>query len=80
MQQERWFTCCGDAAAFIGRAGHAELVSQGPDAVGAIQEDCGLEGDEWDAYFKALQREDSPTAYVFRCRVCHRFGGYSDCD
>jgi uncharacterized protein CbrC (UPF0167 family) len=27
--QERWFTCCGDAAAFIGPAGKSEPLAAG---------------------------------------------------
>src|SRR5437867_1874998 len=31
-QQERWLACCGDAAAYLGRAGRQELEVQWPDA------------------------------------------------
>lgn len=79
-QQERWFTCCRDAALFLGRMGHEELEALGDDALVAIQRECGLEGEQWVAYLKALDSEGSPTAYVFRCAHCNRLGGYSDCD
>lgn len=78
-QQERWWVCCNDAAAFLGPAGKKELQSYGEDAMAAIRADCQLEGDSWDDYFNALDREHGPTAYVFRCRHCHKLGGYSDC-
>jgi len=78
-QQERWWTHCGDAAAFIGLAGKAEVEAHGPELVSALQADAGLDGDEWAEYLDALDKEDSPTAYVFRCLHCGRLGGYSDC-
>jgi hypothetical protein len=78
-QQERWFTCCNDAAAFLGRAGSCELLGVWPLALDAIRFECALEGPAWDEYFAALDRDDGPTAYVFRCRHCGRYGGYSDC-
>ena len=28
----------------------------------------------------ALDKEGSPTAYMFRCRKCGQLGGYQDCD
>jgi uncharacterized protein CbrC (UPF0167 family) len=36
-QQERWWTHCGDAAAFIGRVGYEELRSRGPEAIAAYK-------------------------------------------
>jgi uncharacterized protein CbrC (UPF0167 family) len=78
-QQERWYTCCSDAAAFLGRAGAAELAGTWREARGAIELECGLEGEELDEYMRALSREGSPTAYVFQCLHCGKYGGYSDC-
>ena len=80
-QQEQWWTHCGDAAAFIGRAGKAELLALGTDALAAIRESTGLpEGPEWQAFLAALDKDGSPTAYVFRCKTCGALGGYQDCD
>jgi uncharacterized protein CbrC (UPF0167 family) len=79
-QQEKWWTHCGDAAQFLGRAGHAELEAAGPQAVAAIQEDTGLDDDEWEEFFEALEKDGSPTAYLFKCSKCGRLGGYQDCD
>ncbi len=80
-QQEQWWTHCGDAAAFIGRAGRKELKAPGPQAIAAIQESAGLsDGPEWDRFFAALDKEGSLTAYLFRCRKCGQLGGYQDCD
>jgi hypothetical protein len=80
-QQERWWTHCGDAAAFIGRAGYNELNAYGPEAITAIQESTGLsDGTEWNEFFTALDKDGSPTAYLFRCVKCGALGGYQDCD
>jgi uncharacterized protein CbrC (UPF0167 family) len=77
-QQERWFTHCSDAAEFIGRVGCKELLNYGPQAVSTIKEDIDLEDEEWDQYFSSLSKDDQPTAYLFKCRHCGEFGGYSD--
>jgi uncharacterized protein CbrC (UPF0167 family) len=77
-QQERWFTHCADAGEFLGRAGQKELIAHGPNAIAAIKEEIGFEGIEWKEYFESLDSEGEPTAYVFRCRHCGAFGGYSD--
>ena len=79
-QQEKWWTHCGDAAQFLGRAGHDELEAAGPQAVAAIQENAGLDDDEWEEFFAALDKDGSPTAYLFKCSKCGRLGGYQDCD
>ena len=80
-QQERWLACCGDAAAFLGRAGREEIEEQWLDAVVSLQEDCGMsDGRDWQDYFKALDSDGSPTAYIFQCLHCGRHLGYSDCD
>jgi len=79
-QQERWWTHCGDAAAYLGAAGFAEVQAHGPEVIAQLQRDTGLEGAEWEEYLQALDREGSPTAYLFRCLHCGSVGGYSDCD
>jgi uncharacterized protein CbrC (UPF0167 family) len=80
-QQEQWWTHCGDAAQFIGRAGQKELKALGPQAIAAIQDSAGLsDGPEWEQFFAALDKDGSPTAYMFRCAKCGELGGYQDCD
>jgi uncharacterized protein CbrC (UPF0167 family) len=78
-QQERWFTHCGDGAEFLAIAGNPELDQYGARAVEAIREECGLEGAGWNTYRRSLNRDAGPTAYLFRCRHCGMYGGYSDC-
>jgi uncharacterized protein CbrC (UPF0167 family) len=77
-QQERWLTCCGDAACFIGRAGYKKLLTFGPSTIEAIRAELGWDGEEWDEYLRALDKDDQPTAYLFRCLHCKKVGGYSD--
>lgn len=80
-QQEQWWSHCGDAAQFLGRMGNEELTALGVPAITAIQESAGLvDGLEWERLFASLDREGSPTAYLFRCRACGRLGGYQDSD
>lgn len=79
-QQEHWLVCCNDAAAFVGLAGREELEGQWADALPSIQQDCGLDGEELQDYIQALDKDGSPTAYVFRCLHCGKHLGYSDCD
>jgi uncharacterized protein CbrC (UPF0167 family) len=79
-QQERWYTCCDDAAAFLGHAGTAELACPWSAAREAIALECGMVGEDLDDYMNALSATGSPTAYVFRCLHCGSLGGYSDCD
>jgi uncharacterized protein CbrC (UPF0167 family) len=82
-QQERWLTHCDDAAAFLGVVGYEELVSH-PSAIAYLKVD--LESDRrWDdglidEYVRALSRDGSPTAYLFRCLHCGTELAYSDED
>lgn len=77
-QQERWFTCCGDAGAFVGLAGRDELEAAGAQAIEAVRAEIGFSGSLWDDYFASLSKDGQPTAYLFRCLHCGKFGGYSD--
>lgn len=79
-QQEQWWTHCNDAAIFLGRQGYEELDAMGDDAARAIRENAGLEGPDWERFYRALHKDGSPTAYLFRCRHCGTLGGYQDCD
>jgi hypothetical protein len=77
-QEEHWLICCEDAAVFLGQAGQAELESKFPAAIAEVQEECGLEDEEWEEYFDALMKNGSPTAYVFQCLHCQKLLAYSD--
>ena len=79
FQQEQWLTHCGDAAQFLGRAGATELAALGPQAIAAIKELSGIEdADEWQQCFASLDKDGSPTAFIFRCIRCGQLGGYID--
>ena len=79
-QQERWFTHCGDGAMFLGVVGRSELRERGQDAIEAIKEASEMDEEEWDDFFKHLDKDGSPAAYLFQCRHCGKFGGYIDMD
>jgi len=57
-----------------------ELMHHGPAAIEAIREEASLDGNDRTRYFASLDKDGSPTAYLFRCLVCNAFGGYSGCD
>jgi uncharacterized protein len=77
-QQESWWTHCGDAAAFLGSAGHQELIGQWAEAIPTIRAHLRFSDAQWRQYFEALDRTAGPTAYVFQCLHCGLLGGYSD--
>ena len=53
----------------------------GADAISAIQKSAGLDdGPDWEEFFSALDKDSSPTPYIFRCVKCGKLGGYQDCD
>ena len=65
-QQEHWWTHCGDAAQFIGRAGRKELQALGPQAIAAIQASAGLaDGPEWDQFLSSLDKDDAQRRTCF---------------
>lgn len=82
-QQERWLSHHGDAAAFLGACGIAELRKHGDAAVQAVRSDAarsGVAAAELDAYLESLDVNGSPTAYLFRCLHCDAYLAYSDRD
>jgi uncharacterized protein len=81
-QQEKWLTCCGDAAAFLEPAGHAEIHARYPQLEGALMmyivHDLGISGGAAARFLQALDRDHGPTAYVFACRHCDAKPAYID--
>ena len=65
---------------FLGVAGAPELKGAWSAAREELRRECEMEGAAWEKYAGSLDREGSPRAYVFQCRHCARYGGYSDCD
>lgn len=79
-QQARWLFHCGDAAAFLGRAGYAEL-QQHPEALTMIRAEhtgAGWTDDDVEGYLRALHPDGDATAYLFRCLHCGMHLAYSD--
>lgn len=81
-QQEKWLACCGDAAAFLGVAGAAELKHDFPKAVPVVKKylrkEFELEKEEVDDFLDGLTKDGEPSAYVFRCLRCNSFLAYVD--
>ena len=81
-QQERWLACCGDAAAFLGAAGAAELRRSFPAAVPVVKkylrDEFDLSQADAEQFFRTLDRESGPTAYVFLCLHCGGYLAYVD--
>lgn len=71
-QEERWLTHCGDAAAFVGRAGWAEIK----DRPAVIAE---LEAQGWPAEdLRHLDADGDARAYLFLCLECGAELAYTD--
>ena len=79
-QPPQWWTHCGDAAQFLGAVGRKELDALGPEAVAAVKASSELDGSIWEDAYPALDKDGSPTAYLFRCSKCGQYGGFWDCD
>lgn len=79
-QQERWLNHCGDACAFLGPAGKAEVEALGStDLIYSLRVDAKMNDDEFAEYLGKMDKQAGPTAYVFRCLHCGKYQGYSDC-
>ncbi len=79
-QSSTWLTHCGDGAAFLGRAG-AEELQRYPDAVADLRRRCAewtWPPEEVEGFLGSLDKDDRPTAYLFRCRVCATHLAYAD--
>lgn len=81
-QEGQWLTCCGDAAAFLEPAGYAEIKARYPRLEGSlvtyIVQELRISGGGAIRLLQSLQREASPTAYVFQCRHCDAQPVYVD--
>lgn len=81
-QQERWLTCCGDAAAYLGMAGAPELREKFADALPsvrqALKDDYDVSGVELNGLLESLNTESDPTAYIFQCLHCKKYLSYVD--
>ena len=79
-QQEHWMYHCGDATAFLGRAGAARLASF-PDALDMVMHENDAHGwtpEESAAYVEGLHEDGDATAYLFQCLHCGTHLAYTD--
>ena len=80
-QQDRWMYHCADGCEFLGRVGHEHLTLLPPKAAAAVVasvQEHGWDQDETDAFVEALDPDEGPTAYLFRCLHCGRYQAYND--
>lgn len=79
-QQEHWLYHCGDAAAFLGAVGDADLRAL-PDAHEMLlhENDCfGWTPEQSASYVESIRADGETTAYLFQCLHCDRHLAYSD--
>lgn len=81
-QSERWLSCCGEPAAFVGPMGIAEIRESYRELEGELMmhivHEHGISGGAARTMLERLSRDESPTAFVFRCRTCTRPLAYVD--
>ena len=75
-QQEHWWAHCDKASIFLDRVAVTDKTIR---LIDQLEEGLKLQG-KWTDYFKHVNKETSPTIYLFQCQKCKKFGGYSDCD
>jgi uncharacterized protein len=82
FQGERWPSCCGEPGVFAGPAGIREIRQSFPrvesDLTGYVVHEMGVAGGAAKQLLESLRRDESPTAFVFRCGKCERHFGYID--
>jgi uncharacterized protein len=81
-QQEHWLYHCADGAAFLGVVGWPELQGD-PEAVETLRRNNAGHGwspEQVEEYLRALDKNGSPAAYLFKCRHCDARLAYSDSD
>ena len=78
-QQEHWLYHCRDGAAFLGTGGWREV--EGHPVADALRQEGlarGWSPEQIEEYLGSLDKEGSPTAYLFRCHHCGTELAYSD--
>lgn len=77
-KQEKWWTHCNDAAAFIGIANKDEITNYSDEFINELIKESNYETNDWLFYIKYIVKNDFPVAYIFKCLHCGKIGGYSD--
>ena len=82
FQSERWPSCCGEPGVFITPAGITEIRQHyrylEGELMGYIVHELGISGGAARRMLESLNRDQSPTAYVFQCKKCERYLGHVD--
>ena len=79
-QSGYWLACCGGPAIFLGNAGKEELLGKWAGAYEAVLQETNYgPGEDWEAWLQHMEKDGSPSAYVFKCGCCNQFLAYSDC-
>jgi len=73
-QQEVWPECCGDATAFLGPTGIAEIRAGRYELegmlMGYVVHELGISGGAAVRLVNSLDKDRGPTAYIFECLHC----------
>lgn len=81
-QSGHWPACCGDATAFLQPSGIAEIRRENYELEGQIMSHIvhgmKISGGAANRLLDSLQRDASPTLYVFRCLKCERYHFHID--
>lgn len=80
-QQDHWLYHCADACAFLGPVGRPELGHYPPTALAAVIASVrgyGWPDNEVHEFVDALDRDEQPTAYLFRCLHCDIYRAHCD--
>jgi uncharacterized protein len=81
-QSERWPSCCGEPAAFVAPIGAEEIRSRHPRLEGPLMmhivHDLEISGGAARRMLESLKRDESPTAFLFRCLHCENTPVYID--
>jgi uncharacterized protein CbrC (UPF0167 family) len=81
-QGERWLSCCGEPAAFLGAFGIVRIRAEYPRLEGPLMmyivHELAVSGGEARRVLEALEEESAPTAFLFRCLHCEGTPAYVD--
>jgi uncharacterized protein len=81
-QGEHWPACCDDATAFLEPAGIADIRARYRELemqiLNHIIYDLGISGGAASRLLESLGRDQSPTAFTFRCLHCGQLHFYID--
>jgi len=81
-QSEQWPSCCGEPAAFLTPAGYDDIQKTFPRLEGTLMmyivQQLGISGGAATRTLHSLKRDQSPTAFVFRCLHCDGMPAYAD--